>query len=145
VGVALVGVPDSVAVPFKLSTKVTPVGKVQGFTQIYEGEGNPVVATVKTNGSSYGTESFALLVNTGIDGALTVSVKACEAEPAMFTAPIVIGYVFEATELEPESVPVPSPLSTKLTPLGNPVADSFRGRVPVVVTIKLKAVAGCTV
>ena len=68
------GVPARVAVPFLLSVRVTPVGRVDPEARVMAGVGVPVVVTGKVNAVPDGTVSLFALV---IVGALvTVRVKA---------------------------------------------------------------------
>jgi hypothetical protein len=81
-----VGVPLSVAVPFPLSTKVTPIGRPVAGEIVIVGVGEPVVVTVKVLRMPAGKSAEAALA---IFGAWlvpeTVSVAAeVVAEPAEF-------------------------------------------------------------
>ena len=71
------GVPDSVAVPFSLSTKVTPAGKVP--VSLIPGVGLPVAVTVKAPAVPAVNEAVLALVIAGardtVAAAVTVKVK----------------------------------------------------------------------
>ena len=67
------GVPLSVAVPFPLSLKVTPLGSVPD--SLSDGVGDPVVVTVKLPAVPTAKVVLFALVMLGAVPALTVSVK----------------------------------------------------------------------
>jgi len=69
------GVPASVAVPFPLSVKVTPVGNAP--VSVKAGTGKPVVVTVKDPAAPSAKEVLVALVKAG--AWFTVSVKDCVA------------------------------------------------------------------
>ena len=109
------GVPLNVAVPFPLSTSVTPDGSATPRPTI-DDAGNPVVVTVKVPAEPTVKVVAVALVITG--AWLTVSVKFWTGEePDPFVAWNVIAYVPPVPAPGvPLSVPVPLPLSTKVTP-----------------------------
>lgn len=83
------GVPLSVAVPFPLSTNVTPLGKVAP-PSLRVGRGKPEVITV--NDEDVPTVNVALLGLMMAGAWSTVSVKLCVAgEPTPFDAVNVMG------------------------------------------------------
>src|SRR5262245_7613982 len=128
--------PASVPVPLPLSTNVTPFGSVTPPRAI-AGTGKPVVATVKDPAAATVKVTLAALV---IAGAwFTFSVKAC----------VVFGSTpFDAVKVSayeppvpaaggPLKVPVPLPLSVKVTPAGSdPLTVSVGVGAPVAVTVK---------
>jgi len=132
------GVPPSVAVPFPLFVKVTPLGRAPD--SLSAGVGNPVVVTVKLPAVPTANVVLFALV---IAGAwFTVNVKLwVAAVPTPLLAVIVSEYVPPVPVGVPLRVAVPFPLSVKVTPLGR-VPDSLSAGVgdPVVVTVKLPAV-----
>lgn len=130
------GVPESVAVPLPLSTKEMPLGMLPNSLKLAVGE--PVEITMKELDVPVVNVVLLALVIAG--GAPTLSVKSCTAlVPAPFDAvndieklPPVIGV--------PPSVPVPSPLSWKLTPVGSEPCSVMLGvGDPVVVTVNENA------
>ena len=132
------GVPAIVAVPSLLSVNVTPAGSVPVRVIAMPGfRGKPVVVTVNVWPARAGANValFALV----IAGAwFTVSVNdCCGEELTTFVAVNVIAYVPPVPAAGvPLSVPVPSPLSTKVRLRGSgtpPRAIDGAGK-PVVVT-----------
>jgi len=130
------GVPLSVAVPFPLSVKVTPLGSAPVSAR--DGIGVPVAVTV--NVPRVPTVNVVLLALVITGAVFTVSMKLwLTGEPT----PLVAVNVMVDVPLVPDagvplSVPVPFPLSVKVTPLGS-VPDSLSVGLgnPVVVTVKL--------
>jgi hypothetical protein len=124
------GVPASVAVPFPLSTNVTPVGSAP--VSVSAGSGKPVVVTVKVPAWPTVNVVLAALV---IAGAWPiVSVKFCVALlPTPLLAVNVMGKVPVAPAV-PLSVPELFPLSTNVTPAGS-VPDSVRDAVGTAVAV----------
>ncbi len=109
--------------PLPLSTNVTPAGSAAPV-RVIAGAGNPVVVTVNVPGAPIGNVVAAALVIAG--GWFTVSVKVCVTGVAVpFVAVNVSGYVPAVPAAGvPASVPVPSPLSVKVTPVGSaPLTD----------------------
>ena len=132
------GVPERLAVPLSLSTKVTPEGSVPD--SLSEGVGSPVVVTVKPLATLTVNVVAAALVIAGAWGAATVSVKLWVASGVMpLTAVIVTGYVPAVPAAGvPPSVAVPLLFATKVTPEGNvPVSLSVGVGIPDVVIVKL--------
>ena len=136
------GVPLRVAAPFPLSLKVTPLGSVPVSVRV--GVGVPVV--VIENVPAVPTVNVVLLalVITGAALALfTVSVKALvAAEPTPLLAVNVMEYALLVPAAGvPDKVPVPFPLSLKVTPPGSaPVWVKAGVGAPVAVTENVPAV-----
>src|SRR5713226_7723922 len=132
------GVPLSVAVPFPLFLKVTPLGSAPDSDK--DGVGVPVVVTV--NVPTLPTVKVVLLALVIAGAWFIASVKPWLAGvPTPLLAVIVRGYVPPVPDAGvPPSVAVPLPLSLKVTPLGSaPVSDKDGVGVPVVVTVKVPA------
>jgi hypothetical protein len=130
------GVPLSVPVPFPLSTKVTPFGKVAP-PSLTAGGGKPVVITVNDPGEPTVNVTLVGLMMAGAWS--TVRVKLCEALPELFVALKVIGYV----------PPVPAPgvplrmfvVVLNVTPAGSvPVSVKDGAGVPVATTVNVPPV-----
>ena len=134
--------PLIVAVPFVLSTKVTPLGNKP--VSLNAAVGEPVDVTLKFPAvPTTNVVAAALVIAGAVEAGLIVSVKFWEAFGRVpLAAWIDSGYeptvpVFGI----PDSVAVPFPLSTKVTPLGRaPVSFNAAVGVPVVVTLKDPAV-----
>jgi hypothetical protein len=130
---AAAGVPLSVPVPLPLSWNVTPLGKAP--LSVMLGVGDPVAVTVKEPATP--TWKVVLLPLVIAGAWFTVSVKFrvafgftpfC-AVNVMLNVPAVAGV--------PLSLPVPSPLSWNVTPLGKaPLSVMLGVGDPVVVTVK---------
>jgi hypothetical protein len=130
-----------------LSAKVTPLGSAP--VSVSAGEGDPVVVT--KNNSTEPTSNVVLLalVKTGDvppPPLVTVSVNVCDAAvPTPFPAVIVKEYVPAVPAAGvplsvPNPLPLPSPLSANVTPLGSaPVSLRFAAGVPVVETVNVPA------
>ena len=135
------GVPPSVAVPFPLFVKVTPLGRAPD--SLSDGVGDPVVVTVKLPAVPTANVVLFALVMLGAVPWFTVNVKLwVAAVPTPLLAVRVREYVPPVPAAGvPPSVAVPFPLFVKVTPLGR-VPDSLSAGVgdPVVVTVKLPAV-----
>src|SRR4029077_202198 len=129
-----VGVPLSVPVPSPLSWKVTPAGKAP---LVILGVGNPVVVTVNVPATpTWNAAVFALVI---VGAWPTVSVKFCVPFGLTpFWAVNVMGNVPVAVDV-PLSVPVPSPLSWKVTPAGKAPLVMLGVGNPVVVTVNVPA------
>jgi len=128
------GVPPNVAVPFPLSVKVTPPGSVP--VSVKAGVGEPVVITVNVPGVPTVNAVLVPLVITG--AVFTVRVKLCAAGvPTPLLAVKLRGYMAAVPDAGvPLNVPVPLPLSTKVTPLGSaPVSVRADTGKPVVITV----------
>src|SRR5437879_1209932 len=127
------GVPLSTPVP---ALNVTPLGNVPVSLKV--GVGVPVAVTV--NVPAVPTVNVVLLALVITGAVFTVSVKFCVAAvPTPLLAVNMIGYVpLVPAAGVPLSVPVPLPLSAKVTPPGS-VPDSVRAGAgkPVVVTINV--------
>lgn len=134
------GVPLRVAVPFPLSTNVTPEGSVAP-PSLSDGFGKPEVVTLNVPAAPAVNVVLLALVIAGAWS--TVSVKFCV---ALLPTPLLAVMVNEFVPPVPAPgvplrVAVPSPLSTKLTPEGNVAPPSLRvgfGK-PVVVTVNVPA------
>jgi len=123
------GVPESVAVPLPLSTKVTPEGRVPVSENI--GVGYPLASIVNELVLPITNTVLVVLM---IDGAwLTVSVKLCVAFGLMpFEAMIVIGYV---PPVLAAGVPERTPAELRVTPDGRlPVSEKVGVGYPLAVT-----------
>src|SRR6266436_5177956 len=132
-----VGVPLSVPVPLPLLRNVTPAGKAP--LSVMLGVGDPVVVTVDVPAApTWNVAAFALVI---VGGWPTVSVKLCVAFGLTpFCAVNVMANVPEAVGV-PLSVPVPLPLSRKVTPAGKaPLSVMLGVGNPVVVTLNVPAV-----
>jgi len=117
----LAGVPEIVAVPLPLLTKVTPPGRAPVSDSV--GAGAPLVVTVNVNLCPCLTKVVAELVILGAV-CLTVSVKDCVTEPVALVAAIE-NVDTPGTVGVPEMVAVPLPLLRKEIPLGKaPVSPS---------------------
>src|SRR2546430_1533058 len=128
------GVPDSVAIPLPLLTKVTTLGRVPDLV-IVEGVGNPVVWTVNVPVVPTVKVTPDALVIAGAWS--TVSVKAWVAFGAVpFAAVMVTGYVPPVFgPAVPPRVAVPLPLFVRVTPDGRaPVSEIVAAGKPVVET-----------
>jgi len=122
-----------------LSLKVTPLGSVPVSAR--EGVGAPVVVTEKV--PAVPTVNVVLLVLVMTGAVFTVKVKLWLAGvPTPLLAVKVMGYVPTVPAAGvPLSVPVPFPLSLKVTPLGSvPVSVREGVGAPVVVTENVPAV-----
>jgi len=125
-------VPLSVPVPFPLSLKVTPFGSVP--VSVRDGVGVPVVLTANVPGVPTVNVVLLALVMTG--ALFTVRVKLWLAGvPTPLMAVNVTGYVPTVPAAGvPLSIPVPFPLSLKVTPLGSKLVSVREGvGVPVIV------------
>src|ERR1043165_8227362 len=133
------GMPASVAVPLPLSTNVTPPGSAPVSLRTIDAPlGKPVVVTVNVPATpTLNVAAFALVMA----GAwLIVRVKDWLAFGRLpLAAPKVIAYVPPVPAFGvPESVAVPLPLLTKVTPPGStPVSLIVGAGKPVVVTVKV--------
>src|SRR4029077_16102934 len=133
------GLPDSVAVPLPLLTKVTPLGRVPDRV-IVEGVGNPVAVTVNVSAVPTVKVTPAALVIAGAWS--TVSMKLWVAFGSVpFAAVMVSGYVPPVFgPAVPPNVAVPLPLFVRVTPDGRvPVSEIVAAGKPVVETVKLAA------
>ena len=121
-----------------MSVKVSPLGRDPVSARV--GVGVPVVVTV--NDPAVPTVNVVLLALVITGAVFTVSVKVCVALlPTPLLAVIVMVYVpFVPDAGVPLSLPVPLPLSTKVTPLGS-APDSVRAGAgkPLVVTVNVPA------
>ena len=116
------GVPPSVAVPFPLSTNVTPLGSAPVF--VSDGVGDPVAVTVKFPATP--TVNMALLALV-IAGAGTETVKVSVAVPV--PPPLL---ALKVTVEVPAAVGVPeiTPVAVfTVNPAGNPVAPKPMGEL----------------
>ena len=139
--VPAVGVPERVAVPLWLSTKVTPLGSAPA--SVRDGIGAPVAVTEKV--PDVPTVNVVLLALVMADDWVTVNMKLCEALPELLLACMVIEYVPPAAGV-PLSVAVPLWLSTNVTPLGSaPVSVKTGVGVPVAVTENVPGVPAANV
>jgi len=113
---------------------VTPVGNVPVSLNV--GLGVPVADTVNVPGvPTVKVVLFALVITGAV---FTVSVKLCTAfVPTPFDAVKVMGYMAAVPDAGvPLSVPVPFPLSVKVTPVGSaPVSVRDGAGKPVVMTV----------
>jgi len=117
-----------------LSLKVTPLGSVP--VSVREGVGAPVVVTENVPGVPTVNVVLLALVMTG--AVFTVRVKLwLAAVPTPLMAVNVMGYVPTVPAAGvPLSVPVPFPLSLKVTPFGSaPVSVEAAAGKPVVITV----------
>ena len=124
--------------PLPLSVNATPVGRLSAV--VIAAVGTPVVSTVKLPAVPAVKLALSALV---IAGAVsTVSVKAWLASgDCPFAASIVKWYVPAGVAAVLASVAVPSPLSTKVTPVGSVSAVVIAANgPPVVCTVKVCAV-----
>src|SRR5579862_7700879 len=113
-----VGVPDSVAVPLPLSTKVTPEGSAP--VSVRPGVGFPVAVTLNVLAvPTVKVMADVEMIVGAWETEVTDSVKLWIAgEPIPLLAVMVIGKLPLEVGL-PERLAVPSPLSTKVTPVGS--------------------------
>ncbi len=113
---------------------VTPAGSVPVSLNV--GAGVPVAATVNVPGVPTVKVVLPALVITG--AVFTVRVKLCVAGvPTVLLAVNVMGYMAAVPDAGvPLSVPVPFPLSVKVTPVGSaPVSTKDGTGKPVVITV----------
>jgi hypothetical protein len=129
--VAAAGVPASVAVPFPLSTKVTPLGSAP--VSMRAGSGKPVVVTEKEPGPP--TENVVALALVIEGASFTVSVKVCV---ALFTLLVALKVSVYDPPVPAAGVPASVPvLAVKPTPVGNvPDCDRAGDGKPLAVTEK---------
>ena len=134
------GVPARVAVPSPLPVKVTPAGNAPCTDSAAAGK--PLLVTVKLPAWPVANVVFAALVIAG--ACSTVSMKVWTATETSLPATIVNRYTpaLPAAGV-PDSVAVPSPLSSNSTPAGRlPPTDSSGVGIPLAMTVKLP---GCPV
>jgi hypothetical protein len=135
------GVPASVPVPSALSVNVIPLGRLTPPRAI-DGFGKPLVVTVNEPSVPTVKVFDAALVIAG--ASLMVKVKLCAGEdPAVFVAVKVMAYVPPVPAAGvPANVPVPLPLSVKVTPVGSATPPRAMVGVgdPLVVTVNVPAV-----
>ena len=127
------GVPVSVSVPFAPLVKVMPLGNAPVSVKVDAGK--PAVITV--NDPEVPTVNVAVLALVIVGASSTVSVKPwLAAEPTPLPAINVMGYVLPVPVAGiPPKVPVPFPLSVKVTPLGSgPDSVRLGAGEPVAVT-----------
>ncbi len=128
-------VPARVAVPLPLSLNVMPVGSAPD--SVIAAVGLPVVVT--ENDPAVPTVKVAAPPLVMAGACRTVIVSVCWTEPYALVAVSGTAYV-PAVVGVPDRVPVPLPLSVKVTPGGRLDQPRLGAGDPLVVTVKLNAV-----
>ena len=132
--------PDRVPAPPPSSEKLTPAGRSPLLSL---GAGKPLAPAIAVNARPAVSLTVVAVVKAG--ALSTISTNAWLVVPVPFLAVKVSGNDPAAVGV-PDRVPVPFRLSVKVTPVGRPPArPSVGAGVPVVVTLKLKALPSVTV